>query len=70
MGKGDGFFDWRDTKISKWRRVLRLILAHSWKDNIRGYTAEESARLVLIKHNKRLTKEEKKFLEETYKGLK
>jgi len=59
-------FDWQDVSITKWKKVLRIVLRHGWKDvKLRGYTAQESASMILSLHDKELDEMEREFL----KGL-
>lgn len=60
----DEFFDWRDKRISNWKKVLRIAFRHEFKDvHVRGYTAQESALMILNLHKKDLDKDEIEFLQ-------
>jgi hypothetical protein len=59
----DHFFNWRDVHISNWKKVLRIIFLHGFIDiDCRGYSANESARRLLILHEKDLKEDEIDFL--------
>jgi hypothetical protein len=59
-------FDWKNPKISNWKKVLRIVFLHGFTDiNPRGITAQETAMQILAKYEKDLTQEELEFV----KGL-
>jgi len=60
----DEFFDWKNPKISNWKKVLRIQFRHEIHEvMLRGLTAQEGARILLTRFKKRLDKDEIEFLE-------
>jgi hypothetical protein len=59
-------FDWRNPKITNWKKLLRIRLLHGFEDiDCRGLSPQEIAMDILRKHEKELTPEEIEFI----KGL-
>jgi hypothetical protein len=59
-------FDWKNPKISSWKKVLRIVFLHNFTDiNPRGITAQETAIQILAKYEKDLSPDELEFI----KGL-
>lgn len=59
-------FDWKNPKINNWKKCLRIVFLHGWVDvNPRGFTAQETAIMILAKHEKDLKEDELEFV----KGL-
>jgi hypothetical protein len=61
-------FDWRNPKITNWRKLLRIKLLHGFTDiDCRGLSAQEIGIDMLKKHRDKLTKEELQFVESLFK---
>jgi hypothetical protein len=70
MGTGTGLseymFDWKNPKISTWKKCLRIVYKHGFEDiRCKGNTAQEISMELLRLHEKELTPEELEFV----KGL-
>ena len=62
----DYMFDWRNPKITNWRKLLRIRLIHNFADiDCRGLSAQEIAVDLMRKHEKELAEDELEFI----KGL-
>jgi hypothetical protein len=59
-------FDWRNPKISNWKKLLRIKFNHGFNDiDCRGLSAQEIAIDIIRKHEKELAEDELEFV----KGL-
>jgi hypothetical protein len=56
-------FNWRNPKITNWKKILRIKFNHSFKDiDCRGLSAQEVASDILRLHKKDLSEEELEFI--------
>lgn len=66
MTLSEYMFDWRNPKMTNWKKVLRLKFNHGFSDiDCRGLSAQEIAMDIIRNHEKELTPEELEFV----KGL-
>jgi hypothetical protein len=56
-------FDWRNPKITNWKKLLRIKFNHGFTDiDCRGLSAQEVASDILLKHEKELAIDELEFV--------
>jgi hypothetical protein len=66
MGLSEYIFDWKNPKISTWKKCLRITFLHNFNDiECRGSTAQQIAMMLLARHEKELKEDELEFI----KGL-
>lgn len=63
-GLKEYLFDWRNPKISNWRKLLRIKFIHNFVDiDCRGLSAQEVAIDLMARHKAELKPDELEFVE-------